>query len=52
MKHVRFGALVLGAGFALLGLKASWTMARADARRLFLASLLYLPSLYGMLAVL
>lgn len=43
-------ALIVGAAFLVLGLKASWTMATADARRLFRASLVYLPVVFGMLA--
>lgn len=42
-------ALALGAGFLVLGMRASWTLAHADARRLFLASLAYLPLIFGML---
>lgn len=42
-------ALLLSAVFLGLGLRASWTLAAADARRLFLASLAYLPLLFGML---
>jgi heme O synthase-like polyprenyltransferase len=43
------GALALSTLYLGLGLKASWTLAVADTRRLFLASLAYLPILYGML---
>lgn len=43
------GALAVSGSFLLLGLRASWTMAIADARRLFLASLAYLPLIFGML---
>lgn len=42
-------ALALGAVFLGLGMRASWTLARADARRLFLASLAHLPLIFGML---
>lgn len=42
-------ALLVSAAFLGLGMKASWTMARADARNLFLASLAYLPLIFGML---
>lgn len=42
-------ALAVSAAFLGLGMKASWTMARADARNLFLASLAYLPLIFGML---
>ena len=43
------GALAVSGSFLLLGLRTSWTMAIVDARRLFLASLLYLPLIFGML---
>jgi protoheme IX farnesyltransferase len=43
------GALAVSGSFLLLGLRASWTMAVVDARRLFLASLVYLPLIFGML---
>ena len=43
------GALVLGTAYLGLGMRASWTLARVDTRRLFLASLLYLPAIFGML---
>lgn len=43
-------ALTLSSAFLALGLRASWTMAPIDARRLFLGSLLYLPLLLGILA--
>ncbi len=43
------GALIVGSSFLYLGLRASWTMAIPDARRLFFASLLYLPVVFGML---
>jgi protoheme IX farnesyltransferase len=42
-------ALVIGVVFLGIGLRASWTLAHSDARRLFLASLLYLPLIFGML---
>lgn len=45
------GALALSTAYLLLGLKASWTLAAADTRRLFLASLVYLPILFGMLLI-
>jgi protoheme IX farnesyltransferase len=45
------GALVLSTAYLLLGLKASWTLAALDTRRLFLASLAYLPILFGMLLI-
>ena len=43
------GALLLGTAYLALGLKASWTLAVVDTRRLFLASLAYLPMIFGML---
>jgi protoheme IX farnesyltransferase len=43
------GALALGTAYLGVGLRASWTLAPADARRLFLASLAYLPLLFGLL---
>lgn len=46
-----YGALALGAGLLGLGLKASWTMALPDTRRLFLATLLYLPALLAVMAL-
>jgi protoheme IX farnesyltransferase len=42
-------AFLLSVGFLALGLRASWTLAHGDARRLFLASLAYLPLIFGML---
>jgi len=42
-------ALVVGTVFLGLGLRASWTLAVVDARRLFLASLAFLPLIFGML---
>jgi protoheme IX farnesyltransferase len=42
-------ALLIGIVFLGLGLRASWTLAHSDARRLFLASLAYLPLIFGML---
>lgn len=44
-----FGALALGTAYLGLGMRASWTLAAIDTRRLFLASLAYLPILFGML---
>jgi protoheme IX farnesyltransferase len=44
-----FAALIVGIVFLCFGLRASWTMAVVDARRLFLASLAYLPLIFGML---
>lgn len=43
------GALAVGAAYLGLGLKASWGLALPDTRRLFLASLAYLPIVFGML---
>ncbi len=43
------GALAVSGSFLLLGLRTSWTMEVVDARRLFLASLVYLPLIFGML---
>lgn len=42
-------ALLVSTAFLGLGMKASWTMAVPDTRRLFLASLAYLPLIFGML---
>ncbi len=42
-------ALVIGTVFLGICLRASWTLAHSDARRLFLASLAYLPLIFGML---
>jgi protoheme IX farnesyltransferase len=42
-------ALLIGVVFLGFGLRASWTLAVGDARRLFLASLAYLPLIFGML---
>lgn len=44
-----FAALAAGTIFLAFGLRASWTLAAADARRLFLASLAHLPLIFGML---
>lgn len=43
------GALAVSGSFLLLGLRASWTMSVLDNRRLFLASLVFLPLIFGML---
>lgn len=43
------GALILGTAYLGLGMRASWTLAVLDTRRLFLASLAYLPLLFVML---
>lgn len=44
-------ALLVSTAFLGLGMKASWTMALPDTRRLFLASLVYLPLIFGMLLI-
>lgn len=44
-------ALLLGCGYLAVGLKASWTLETVDARRLFLASLAYLPAVFVMLLI-
>ena len=44
-----FAALAVGTVFLGFGLRASWTMSVVDSRRLFLASLAYLPLIFGML---
>ena len=44
-----FAALIVGTVFLGFGLRASWTMSIVDSRRLFLASLAYLPLIFGML---
>ncbi len=53
MAGVRYGigALLLSTAFLGLGLRASWTLAPTDTRRLFLASLAYLPILFVMLLI-
>lgn len=43
------GAFAVSGSFLLLGLRASWTMSIIDNRRLFLASLAFLPIIFGML---
>lgn len=43
------GAFAVSGSFLLLGLRASWTMSLVDNRRLFLASLVFLPLIFGML---
>lgn len=51
LSGLRYGflALILAGGFLFLGLKASWTMAVKDQRRLFLGSLVYLPAVFLLL---
>jgi protoheme IX farnesyltransferase len=53
MAGLRYGiaALLLSTAYLALGLKASWTLAVNDTRRLFLASLAYLPLIFGMLLI-
>lgn len=43
------GAFAVSGSFLLLGLRASWTMTVDDNRRLFLASLAFLPLIFGMI---
>lgn len=50
-KGYGFAALLLSTGYLALGMKASWSLARADTRRLFLASLAYLPLLFSALLI-
>lgn len=50
-KGYGFAALLLSTGYLLLGARASWTLAAADTRRLFLASLAYLPLLFASLLI-
>jgi protoheme IX farnesyltransferase len=42
-------AFIVGVGFLLLGMRASWTMSIVDSRRLFLGSLAYLPIVFVLL---
>ena len=51
LSGLRYGllALILAGGFLFLGLRASWTMAVKDQRRLFLGSLVYLPAVFLLL---
>ena len=44
-------ALALSTGYLALGMRASWTLAAVDTRRLFLASLAYLPILFSLLLI-
>jgi protoheme IX farnesyltransferase len=44
-----FWAFFLGLGFMILSLRASWTMEIGDVRRLFRATLLYLPVVFTLL---
>ena len=43
--------MLVATTFLAVGLRASWTLSHADARRLFLASLVYLPVIFGMLLI-
>ncbi len=45
------GAFAVSGSFLLLGLRASWTMSVLDNRRLFLASLVFLPLIFVLLLV-
>lgn len=47
--HYGLVVLVVGTAYMILGMKASWTLALRDTRRLFLASLAYLPLVFGLL---
>lgn len=44
-------AMLVATVFLAIGLRASWTLSTGDARRLFLASLVYLPVIFGMLLI-
>ena len=44
-----YGALLFGAAFLAVGLRASWTLGETDTRRLFRASLLYLPAVFTLI---
>lgn len=50
-KGYGFAALLLSTGYLALGMKASWSLAPVDTRRLFLASLAYLPLLFASLLI-
>jgi heme O synthase-like polyprenyltransferase len=50
-KGYGFAALALSTGYMALGLRASWSLAAVDTRRLFLASLAYLPLLFASLLI-
>ncbi len=50
-KGYGFAALALSAGYLALGLKASWSLKAVDTRRLFLASLAYLPLIFVSLLI-
>jgi protoheme IX farnesyltransferase len=53
MDGIRYGisALILGAGFLAFGLRCARSRERADARKLFLASIIYLPVLLIVLMI-
>lgn len=48
-KGYLFGALILGLGFLSCAVAFAWTRSTGAARRLFLASVLYLPVLLGLM---
>jgi len=50
-KGYGFAALAISAGYLVLGLKASWSLKAVDTRRLFLASLAYLPLIFVSLLI-
>ena len=45
------GAILLSVGFLAFGIAFAWNRSQARARRVFLASLAYLPALLTLLAV-
>lgn len=45
------GAFAVSGSFLLLGLRASWTMSVLDNKRLFLASLAFLPAIFVLLLI-
>jgi protoheme IX farnesyltransferase len=44
-----YGALLVSGAFLIVGLKASWTLEEGDTRRLFRASLAYLPAVFTLI---
>ena len=46
-----YGALIISSAFLLVGLRASWTLTERDTRRLFYASLAYLPAVFTLILV-
>lgn len=50
-KGYGFAALAISGGYLVLGLKASWSLKAVDTRRLFLASLAYLPLIFVSLLI-